>query len=56
MLQLIVNGIVMGSIIALAAIGLTMVYGVLNFANFSHADFLALGAHIAFVLNTVLEN
>ena len=31
MLQLIVNGIVLGSIIALAAIGLTMVYGVLNF-------------------------
>lgn len=54
MLQLIVNGIVVGSIIALAAIGLTMVYGVLNFANFSHADFLALGAYIAFVLNTVL--
>ncbi|MDW7775833.1 MAG: branched-chain amino acid ABC transporter permease [Methanosarcinales archaeon] len=54
MLQLIVNGIVLGSIIALAAIGLTMVYGVLNFANFSHADFLALGAYIAFVLNAVL--
>ncbi|MBE0523560.1 MAG: branched-chain amino acid ABC transporter permease [Methanosarcinales archaeon] len=54
MLQLIVNGIVVGSIIALAAIGLTMVYGILNFANFSHADFLALGAYIAFVLNTVL--
>lgn len=54
MLQLIVNGIVLGSIIALAAIGLTMVYGVLNFANFSHADFLALGAYLAFVLNAVL--
>jgi neutral amino acid transport system permease protein len=54
MLQLIVNGIVLGSIIALAAIGLTMVYGVLNFANFSHADFMALGAYIAFVLNAVL--
>jgi len=54
MLQLIVNGIVLGSIIALAAIGLTMVYGVLNFANFSHADFMALGAYIAFVLNVVL--
>jgi neutral amino acid transport system permease protein len=51
MLQLIVNGIVLGSIIALAAIGLTMVYGVLNFANFSHADFMTFGAYIAFVLN-----
>ena len=54
MLQLIVNGIILGSIIALAAIGLTMVYGVLNFANFSHADFMALGAYIAFVLNVAL--
>ncbi|MCD4799086.1 MAG: branched-chain amino acid ABC transporter permease [Methanosarcinales archaeon] len=54
MLQLIVNGIVLGSIIALAAIGLTMVYGVLNFANFSHADFMAFGAYIAFVLNVAL--
>ena len=54
MLQLIINGIVLGSIIALAAIGLTMVYGVLNFANFSHADFMALGAYIAFVLNVAL--
>jgi len=54
MLQLIVNGIVLGSIIALSAIGLTMVYGVLNFANFSHADFMALGAYIAFVLNVAL--
>jgi len=54
MLQLIVNGIVLGSIIALAAIGLTMVYGVLNFANFSHADFMTFGAYIAFVLNVAL--
>lgn len=52
-MQLIVNGFVVGSIIALAAIGLTMVYGVLNFANFSHADFMALGAYIAFFLNAV---
>jgi neutral amino acid transport system permease protein len=54
MLQLIINGIVLGSIIALAAIGLTMVYGVLNFANFSHADFMTFGAYIAFVLNVAL--
>jgi neutral amino acid transport system permease protein len=53
MMQLVVNGIVVGSIIALAAIGLTMVYGVLNFANFAHADFMTLGAYIAFLLNTV---
>jgi branched-subunit amino acid ABC-type transport system permease component len=44
MLQLLVNGLVLGSIIALAAIGLSVIYGILNFANFAHGDFLALGA------------
>ena len=48
LMQLVVNGIVVGSIIAMGAIGLTMVYGILNFANFSHADFMALGAYIVF--------
>lgn len=51
MMQLVINGIVVGSIIALAAIGLTMIYGILNFANFAHADFMALGAYIAFLMN-----
>ncbi|MEA3294459.1 MAG: branched-chain amino acid ABC transporter permease [Euryarchaeota archaeon] len=54
LMQLVVNGIVVGSIIAIGAIGLTMVYGILNFANFSHADFMALGAYIAFLLNVTL--
>ncbi|TKY91468.1 MAG: hypothetical protein C5S46_05660 [Candidatus Methanomarinus sp.] len=49
LMQLVVNGIVVGSIIAMGAIGLTMVYGILNFANFSHADFMALGSYIAFL-------
>ncbi len=54
-MQLVINGIVLGSIIALAAIGLSMVYGILNFANFAHGDFLALGAYLAFLLSVVLE-
>jgi branched-chain amino acid transport system permease protein/neutral amino acid transport system permease protein len=48
MLELIVNGIVLGSIIALGAVGLSMAYGILNFANFSHGDLMALGAYLAF--------
>lgn len=55
MLQLVINGIVLGSIIALAAIGLSMVYGILNFANFAHGDLLALGAYLAFVFSVVFE-
>lgn len=54
MMQLVINGIVLGSIIALAAIGLSMVYGILNFANFAHGDFLALGAYLAFLFSVVL--
>ena len=54
MLQLLVNGLVVGSIIALAAIGLSMMYGILNFANFAHGDFLALGAYLSFVFSVLL--
>ena len=47
MLQLIVYGIISGSILALGAIGLTLIYGILNFANFAHGDIMALGAYLA---------
>jgi len=39
-LQLIVNGIAIGSILALAAIGLTLTYGILKLSNFAHGDFM----------------
>ena len=54
MLQLVVNGLVLGSILALAAIGLSMTYSILNFANFAHGDFLALGAYLTFVFSVIL--
>ncbi len=44
--QLIVNGIIMGSIIVLGSIGLTLTYGILNFANFAHGDIMAVGAYL----------
>ncbi len=47
MLQLIVYGLIFGSILALGAIGLTLIYGILNFANFAHGDLMALGAYLA---------
>jgi branched-chain amino acid transport system permease protein/neutral amino acid transport system permease protein len=46
MLQLIVYGLISGSIVALGAIGLTLIYGILNFANFAHGDLMALGAYL----------
>ncbi|MFQ6071838.1 MAG: branched-chain amino acid ABC transporter permease [Methanosarcinales archaeon] len=54
MMQLVVNGIVFGSIIALTAIGLSMIYSILNFANFAHGDFVTLGAYFAFLFNVML--
>ena len=47
MLQLIVYGLISGSILALGAIGLTLIYSILNFANFAHGDLMALGAYLA---------
>lgn len=50
--QLFVNGIAVGSIIALAAVGLTLTYGILRLSNFAHGDFLTLGAYLTFLANT----
>ncbi|WP_088894158.1 branched-chain amino acid ABC transporter permease [Leptolyngbya ohadii] len=50
-LQLLVNGIAVGSIIALAAVGLTLTYGILRLANFAHGDIMTLGAYLTLVFN-----
>lgn len=46
--QQLINGLALGSIYALIAIGYTMVYGVLGFINFAHSDVLMLGAFAAY--------
>ena len=50
--QLIINGIAIGSILALAAIGLTLTYGILKLSNFAHGDFMTLGAYLTWLINT----
>jgi len=52
MAELIVYGIVLGSIISLGAIGLSLVYGIIRFANFSHGDFLTAGAYVSLFMVT----
>ena len=47
-LQQVVNGLTLGSIYALIALGYTMVYGVLRLINFAHGDVFMVGAYIAF--------
>ncbi|MEM8827855.1 MAG: branched-chain amino acid ABC transporter permease [Cyanobacteria bacterium P01_G01_bin.19] len=51
-LQLLFNGITISSILALAAIGLTLTYGILNLSNFAHGDFMTLGAYFTWMANT----
>src|SRR5437867_3896390 len=48
LLQQIINGISLGSIYALIAIGYTMVYGVLRFINFAHGDVFMVGAFVGY--------
>ncbi len=50
LIQLLVNGIAVGSIIALAAVGLTLTYGILRLANFAHGDLMTLGAYLTLLI------
>ncbi len=56
LLQQLINGLGLGSIYALIALGYTMVYGVLRFINFAHADVLMLGAFSAYFLSPMVES
>ncbi|MGL5836187.1 MAG: branched-chain amino acid ABC transporter permease [Waterburya sp.] len=50
--QLLINGIAIGSILSLAAIGLTLTYGILKLSNFAHGDFMTLGAYLTWLTNS----
>ncbi|MGQ9826244.1 MAG: branched-chain amino acid ABC transporter permease [Roseiflexus sp.] len=50
--QQIINGISLGSMYALIAIGLTMVYGLLRLINFAHGDLMMLGAYLGLLFLT----
>lgn len=54
-LQQTINGLGLGAIYALIALGYTMVYGVLRFINFAHSDVLMLGAFSAFYIAPKVE-
>ncbi|MEO7298083.1 MAG: branched-chain amino acid ABC transporter permease [Verrucomicrobiota bacterium] len=54
-LQQLINGLSLGAIYALIALGYTMVYGVLRFINFAHSDIFMLGAFGGFYLAPRLE-
>jgi len=52
--QLTVNGIILGSVYALIALGYSMVYGILKLLNFAHGDVYMIGAFIGFGVLTLL--
>src|SRR6185503_1103810 len=49
-LQQLINGLAFGSILALIALGYTMVYGILRFINFAHGDVFMLGSFVGFYI------
>ena len=53
MLQSLFDGLLVGSILALGAIGLTLVMHILRFANFSHAELISLGAYATLTFDRV---
>jgi branched-chain amino acid transport system permease protein len=52
--QQLINGISLGSIYALIALGYTMIYGIIKLINFAHGDIYMLGAYMGFVATTML--
>ncbi|MCY6382604.1 branched-chain amino acid ABC transporter permease [Hoeflea prorocentri] len=55
MIQALFDGILVGSVLSLGAIGLTLVMHILRFANFSHAELLSVGAYCALTFDAILS-
>ena len=55
LVQQIINGISLGSIYALIALGYTMVYGIVKLINFAHGDIFMIGSFIGFYSITILN-
>lgn len=54
-LQYLINGISIGSVYAIIALGYTMVYGIAKMLNFAHGDVIMIGAYISFCVTTYLN-
>ena len=56
-LQQLINGLTLGSVYAIVALGYTMVYGIIQLINFAHGEVVMIGAMVAFtVINLLAAN
>ncbi|MDD4599721.1 High-affinity branched-chain amino acid transport system permease protein LivH [bioreactor metagenome] len=53
--QQLINGVSLGSIYALIALGYTMIYGILKLINFAHGDIYMVGAYVGFFATSILK-
>jgi len=53
-IQAVVNGIMIGGVYALVAVGLTLIFGVMDVVNFAHGEFVMLGMFATYVLHLLL--
>src|SRR5512147_1421019 len=54
LLQQVVNGLTLGSVYAVVALGYTMVYGIIQLINFAHGELVMIGAMVAFSVISTL--
>src|SRR3954463_7329029 len=50
-LQLVANGLVTGAVLAIAAVGVSLIYGILGLVNFAYGDVMTFGAFVAVLCN-----
>src|SRR3954470_10863233 len=50
LLQVVVGGLLLGAIYALFSSGLTLIWGMMNFINFAHGEFVMLGMYMALLV------
>jgi len=51
--KVLISGTVLGSVYALGAVGITLIFGILRFAHFAHGDLMTLGAFVSFILASI---
>ncbi len=49
-LQIVANGLMLGGLFAIVAVGLTLIFGIVKVINFAHGEFLMVGMYLTFIL------